>query len=59
MDSIQIKPPGFQCIFLPYEDDIRDIDAATGGKEGIAEAGAELVNYAKDLIQSLPIQVRK
>tara|TARA_B110000971_G_C19640504_1_gene333183 strand:- start:342 stop:539 length:198 start_codon:yes stop_codon:yes gene_type:complete len=50
VNSIQITPPGFQCVFLPFEDDVRDLDAATGGAEGVKKAGRELVDAAKSIV---------
>ena len=46
--KIQIKPPGFNVIFLPYSDDIRKLKV-----ESHAKASEEQIDKAKEVIDKL------
>ncbi|XP_073448830.1 X-ray repair cross-complementing protein 6 [Aquarana catesbeiana] len=52
-DNIQIKPPGFNLIFIPFADDIRKI----GGPEKVP-AGDEQVDKMKEIVRKLRFQYR-
>ncbi|KAM5148237.1 X-ray repair cross-complementing protein 6 isoform 1-T4 [Mantella aurantiaca] len=52
-DNIQIKPPGFNLIFIPFADDIRKI----GGPEKIP-ASDEQVDKMKEIVHKLRFKYR-
>ncbi|CAH2312238.1 X-ray repair cross-complementing 6 [Pelobates cultripes] len=52
-DNVQIKPPGFSLIFLPFADDIRKVDFP----EKIT-ASDEQVNKMKEIVQKMRFKYR-
>lgn len=50
-DGIQISPAGFHVIFLPFADDLRDINV-----ESQKKATVEQINAAKKMVKSLRIK---
>lgn len=49
----QEEPPGFQCIYLPYSDDIRDLSKVSETDRPCANA--DQIDKAKDIIKKLTI----
>jgi len=47
-DGIQIKPPGFHVVFLPYSDDIRKLKI-----DSHAKATVEQIDAAKEIVDKL------
>ena len=48
-------PPGFHCIFLPYAEDIRDIEEYLSHKEKLPQAEKDEVRTAKLFIRNMGI----
>ncbi|XP_075689711.1 X-ray repair cross-complementing protein 6 isoform X2 [Rhinoderma darwinii] len=52
-DNVQVKPPGFNLIFIPFADDIRNIDYPE-----IVRANDEQVDKMKEIVHKLRFKYR-
>jgi hypothetical protein len=48
----QAQPDGFRCIFLPFEDDVRDVEDDVGGND----VTSDQVDAFSDLMSALPLE---
>ena len=54
--ATETSPPGFQVIFLPYADDMRNPEALVGSSEDIKLAPAHWVKLAASMVNELQLR---